>query len=169
MSYYREKPKGSVITQNQKNYSQRNLWSGIFFGIGVMAFVDEIIFHMLLQWHHFYDLSTTAAGIFSDGLLMSFAWFAAIGSLFMFADLRRKNALWMKKWIGAVFLGAGIFQLYDGIVNHKLLRVHQIRYDVKSILPYDMVWNITGVLLLGFGIILLLKAKKSLNSLKEED
>lgn len=169
MSISSESSEGRTITQNQMNYSKRNLWSGLFFGIGVMAFVDEVIFHMLLQWHHFYDLSTTAVGIFSDGLLMSFAWFAAIGSLFMFADLRRRNALWMKKWIGAVFLGAGIFQLFDGIVNHKLLRVHQIRYDVESILPYDIVWNVSGALLLAVGIILLLKTKKSSVSQKEGD
>jgi hypothetical protein len=38
-------------------------------------------------------------------------------------------------------LGAGSFQLYDGTVQHKLLRLHQIRYDV-DLAPYDWTWNI---------------------------
>src|SRR5690606_39687547 len=29
----------------------------ILIGIGVMAAVDEIVFHQLLGWHHFYDAS----------------------------------------------------------------------------------------------------------------
>ncbi|UTR12151.1 DUF2243 domain-containing protein [Evansella sp. LMS18] len=148
-------------------YSKRNLWSGLLFGIGTMAFVDEVIFHFLLQWHHFYDLSTTAVGIFSDGLLMSFAWFAAIGSLFMFADLRRRNALWVKKWVGAVFLGAGIFQLFDGIVNHKILRVHQIRYNVDNILIYDIAWNASAIVLLIIGFVLLKQTRKASSKMKE--
>jgi uncharacterized membrane protein len=40
------------------------------------------------------------------------------------------------------------FQLYDGTVQHKLMRLHQIRYGV-SLAPYDWTWNIiAGALLL---------------------
>lgn len=146
------------IARNQAQYAARNLWAGIAFGIGFMAFIDEVVFHQLLQWHHFYDLSTTKAGIFADGLLNSFAWFAAIGSLFLFADLRRKGALWKKKWIGSVFLGLGTFQVFDGIVAHKILRIHQVRYNVNT-LPYDLAWNLAGGFLLLIGIVLLLQTR----------
>lgn len=152
--------------RNRAVYHARNFWAGTFFGIGVMAFIDEVIFHQLLQWHHFYDLSTTQIGIFADGLLNAFAWFVAIGSLFLFANLRRRNALWPKRWAGAVLLGAGGFQLFDGIVNHKLLRVHQVRYDV-DILPYDLAWNLSGALLLLIGLIILLQTRKSRRKAKE--
>jgi uncharacterized membrane protein len=33
--------------------------------------------------------------------------------------------------------GAGTFNLFDGTVDHKLLRLHQIREDVPDLLPYD--------------------------------
>lgn len=138
--------------------SSRNFGSGLFFGIGLIAFMDEVVFHQLLQWHHFYDLATTRIGILFDGLLNSFAWFAAIFSLFMVADLRRKNAFWLKKWIGASFLGAGAFQLFDGLINHKVLNLHQIRYNV-DLLPYDLIWNISAVLLLLTGAFILSKAR----------
>ncbi|MDD0164920.1 DUF2243 domain-containing protein, partial [Shigella flexneri] len=47
-------------------HPQRNLWSGILFGLGVAAFIDEVVFHQLLAWHHFYDKSSMAIGLVSD-------------------------------------------------------------------------------------------------------
>lgn len=55
-------------------------------------------------------------------------------------------------------LGAGFFQLYDGIIQHKVLRIHQIRYNV-DILPYDIAWNAVAVMLIITGL-LLLKQKR---------
>lgn len=118
-----------------------------------MAFIDEVIFHQLLQWHHFYDLATPQIGILADGLLNSFAWFAAIGGLFMFADLKRRQAVRMRYWIGSIFIGAGAFQLFDGIIDHKVLKVHQVRYNVE-LWPYDLIWNLSGAALLLGGLML---------------
>ncbi|WP_342388349.1 DUF2243 domain-containing protein [Salinicoccus bachuensis] len=137
----------------------RNMWSGVLFGIGLMALIDEIIFHQLLQWHHFYDLSTPFIGILSDGLLNAFALFAVVAGLFMFADLHRRHIAHMRTWTASFFLGLGGFQVFDGIVNHKLLQVHQVRYGVE-ILPYDLAWNISGLILFLIGTILFIHARK---------
>ncbi|MGM0897978.1 MAG: DUF2243 domain-containing protein [Bacillota bacterium] len=152
-----------TATDDVRKLEKRNFWSGFIFGIGVMAFVDEVIFHQLLQWHHFYDLSTPQIGIFADGLLNSFAWFAAIGGLFMFADLRRRDAVWKQRWIASILIGAGAFQLFDGIVDHKVLRTHQIRYNVE-LLPYDLAWNIAGAVLLAAGLVMFSKSRKERRS-----
>ncbi|MCC9206277.1 DUF2243 domain-containing protein [Arthrobacter sp. zg-Y769] len=125
----------------------RNLVSGLLFGIGLAGFVDEVVFHQLLQWHHFYDRSTTSVGLFSDGLFHAFGWFAVVAGLFLFADLRRWHETLLQRWIGGVLLGAGVFQLYDGTVQHKLMGLHQIRYEV-DLLVYDTVWNVIAVLLI---------------------
>ena len=77
----------------------------------------------------------------------------------MFADLQRKQSVQKRKWTGGIFTGLGGFQLFDGIINHKLLRIHQVRYDV-NVLPYDLAWNISGALLLIIGIVLLFKSKQ---------
>ncbi|WP_394218752.1 DUF2243 domain-containing protein [Halobacillus trueperi] len=138
---------------------KRNLWSGVLFGIGLAAFIDETIFHQLLRWHHFYDQSTTDIGLISDGLFHAFSWFATIGGLFLFADLKRKNGLSLKRWWGSVLLGAGSFQLYDGIIQHKLMRLHQIRY-VENVIAYDLVWNISAVLMIAAGLFLLKRTSK---------
>ncbi|MFJ7638797.1 DUF2243 domain-containing protein [Peribacillus sp. NPDC097225] len=152
--------KNKSMSENRYIYSSRNIWSGILFGIGLVAFIDEMVFHQLLHWHHFYDKSTTNIGLVSDGLFHALSWFATIGSLFMFADLRRRNALWLKRWQGGVFLGAGGFQLYDGIIQHKLMRLHQIRYDV-DILPYDLIWNIIAAALIVVGVYLIYRTRRS--------
>lgn len=160
MAVNRTNSPSNGIADNQILYSIRNFWSGLLFGIGLIAFMDEVVFHQLLQWHHFYDLATTRIGILSDGLLNSFAWFAAIFSLFMLADLRRRNALWPVKWTGAAFLGAGSFQLFDGLINHKVLNLHQIRYGV-DLLPYDLVWNICAAIFIAIGLFILSQTRIS--------
>lgn len=138
---------------------RNNTISGILFGIGLVALVDEIIFHQLLQWHHFYDRATPYIGILSDGLLNAFALFAIVLGLFMFADLNRRGTRHTATWVASFFIGLGGFQLFDGIINHKLLQVHQVRYGVEP-LPYDLAWNISGALLLAVGIFLMFRAKK---------
>lgn len=147
---------------NDIEVSRRNMWSGILFGVGLIAFIDETVFHQLLRWHHFYDKSTTDIGLISDGIFHAFSWFATIAGLFLFADLRRRNALIFKRWLGGVLLGVGVFQLYDGIIQHKWMRIHQIRY-VDNVIVYDIVWNVGALIILMIGIYLLFRT-----SLKEK-
>jgi uncharacterized membrane protein len=135
------------------NSKRGNTVSGALFGIGVAAFVDEAVFHQLLHWHHFYDRSTPAAGLVSDGIFHAFGWFAVVASLFLLVDLARSNALWWIRWVAAVLIGAGGFQLFDGTVQHKLLGLHQIRYDV-DLVPYDVTWNVVAVALITAGAVL---------------
>ncbi|GEK60225.1 DUF2243 domain-containing protein [Marinococcus halophilus] len=142
----------AMLRRNQKNYAGRNILSGFLFGLGLIAFIDEVVFHQLLHWHHFYDLSTTTAGLISDGFFHAFSWFATVAALFMVADLRRRQSFWLRRWIGGTLTGAGFFQLYDGLVQHKWMGIHQIRYGV-DILPYDLVWNISALVILIAGIV----------------
>jgi uncharacterized membrane protein len=152
-----------MITENNKSnyairltYRTRNLWSGILLGVGFVAFIDETIFHQILHWHHFYDKSTTSIGLISDGLFHAFSWFATIGGMFLVADLRRRNAFWAVRWWGGVLLGAGAFQLYDGIIQHKIMMLHQIRY-VENVGIYDWTWNIIAIVLIIAGIFLIIR------------
>ncbi len=128
-------------------------------GAAVMAGVDEIVFHQLLGWHHFYDRSTTDVGLLSDGLLHTAELLALVAGFFLYADLRRRRALAPAHAWAGFFLGLGIFQLFDGTVDHKLLRVHQIRYGV-DVTPYDWAWNIGGLVLLLVGVALAVRADR---------
>ena len=140
--------------------SAQNAWSGVLFGVGLVAFIDEAVFHQLLHWHHFYDLATPDIGLVSDGAFHAVSWFATIAGLFLFADLRRNDALWMKRWWGGVLVGAGAIQLYAGTVQHKLFGIHQIRY-VPDVVVYDVIWNITAILILAAGAVLLVSTRRA--------
>ena len=132
---------------------RRSTVAGVLAGVGLIAFVDETVFHQLLHWHHFYDRSTPDAGLVSDGLFHAFGFVAVVAGVFLLADLRRRGALGVRRWVGGLLLGAGGFQLYDGLVQHKVLGLHQIRYGV-DLLPYDLVWNVVAAVLVVVGIVL---------------
>ena len=136
----------------------RSLLAGLLIGVGVAAFVDEVVFHQVLHWHHFYDRSTTAAGLVSDGILHAFGWIAVVGGLFLFADLQRRRVTLVRRVVAGGLLGCGGFQVYDGVVHHKLMRLHQVRYGV-DLLPYDLVWNLAGVAVALVGLVLLVRRR----------
>lgn len=130
--------------------------TGAIAGIALMGAVDEIVFHQLLQWHHFYVHTTAYWQIFSDGLfhlLTTTLFFAAIMLLWAqrreFATIVSGRTFWI--WF---LIGAGGFQVFDGVVNHKLLGLHPVRVGVETIWPYDVSWVLSGALLLFAGLAL---------------
>jgi uncharacterized membrane protein len=145
---------------SRKARASRSIIAGILVGVGVAAFIDETVFHQLLHWHHFYDKSTPDVGLVSDGIFHAGGWLAMVVGLFLFADLQRRNSTVPKRlWAGA-FIGWGSFQLYDGLIQHKVLRLHQIRYDV-DLTPYDLIWNVSGAIGLVIGVLLLIGSTRS--------
>ena len=140
-------------TTAQAARAGRTLLAGVLLGLGTVAFVDETVFHQILHWHHFYDRSTSDVGLVPDGVFHAFSWFATVGALFLVADLRRERAFWERRFLAGWLAGAGFFQLYDGLVQHKLLGLHQIRYGV-DLLPYDVVWIMIAAALLVAGLVL---------------
>jgi len=132
-----------------------------------MAAVDEIVFHQILGWHHFYDRATPAIGLLTDGLLHSAELILLVAGFFMLADLRGRQAFTVRAGWAGFFIGAGGFQLFDGLIDHKVLRLHQIRYDVDNLLPYDILWNIAGAVLLTIGIILARRTRAAAGSQNE--
>ncbi|WP_239496270.1 DUF2243 domain-containing protein [Salinicola peritrichatus] len=120
-------------------------------GVGFMAAIDEVIFHQLLAWHHFVETESSALALASDGLLhtLELVVLVAGGAVMLRLHETGRHA---PGYRGAGFLlGMGGFQLFDGIVDHKILRLHQVRY-VDDVLPYDIAWNLAGVVLLLAGV-----------------
>jgi uncharacterized membrane protein len=147
-----------VTTPRPAPEQRRNLLAGLLLGVGVVAFVDEVVFHQILHWHKFYDGASTGVGLVSDGLFHAFSWGATVAALFLVGALRRDRAVHLRRLLGGVLTGAGAFQLYDGLVQHKLMGLHQIRYDV-DLLPYDLTWNAIAVALLVAGLTLVVASR----------
>jgi uncharacterized membrane protein len=132
---------------------------GVVLGAAVMAAVDEIVFHQLLHWHHLVDRSTSGVALVSDGVLHALELAALVGGFVRYADLRRQGLVDLPVVRAAFVLGLGGFQLFDGVVDHKLLRIHQIRYGV-DLLPYDLAWLGGGAVVTLIGIALLRRARR---------
>ncbi len=148
------------MTGTPRASGRRLAVSGLLLGAGLMGSVDEIVFHQLLAWHSFYDRASGTAGLVSDGLLHAATLSAVVAGLALLADLRRRGAFSAHRWWAFVLLGAGAFQLWDGVVDHKLLRVHQVRYGV-DLLPYDLAWNASALVLLAVGVVLAVRARSA--------
>jgi uncharacterized membrane protein len=140
--------------------ADRSIGSGVLVGIGVASFIDETVFHQLLHWHHFYDRSTPTIGLVSDGWFHAFSFIAIVVGMFLLADLRRVRGLVPRRWWAGLLLGWGGFQVYDGVIDHKLLRLHQIRYHV-TLWPYDVIWNVTAAVGILVGALLLLRTPRA--------
>ncbi len=141
-------------TDTPRRERGKSIAAGALFGVGIAGFIDETIFHQLLHWHHFWDGGSASAGLISDGLFHAGSWICLVAGLFWFADLRRRGATVLQAWVSGILFGAGGFQLYDGIIQHKWFHLHQIRYDV-TIWPYDLVWNVLAAIILILGGVLL--------------
>jgi uncharacterized membrane protein len=132
--------------------SRSSWWPAALTGVGLAGLVDVIVFHQLLGWHHFYDRSTLAVGLTSDGLLDLALTVALVVGLVAVEETAGPVAGWGRHTWGAILAGFGGFNLFDGVVDHKLLRVHQIRPGVADQLPYDAVWVGLSLLILAVGV-----------------
>lgn len=149
-----------MMNSQAPNDARYSLLCALPFGAGAMAAVDEILFHQLLQWHHFFDHSTPFIGILSDGLLHAAELLALVAGTVLLVRLARQGRLVARQGWAGLLLGAGGFQLFDGIVSHKLLRIHQIRYDVP-LFWYDLTWNGIALVLIVLGYAIWRSGKRS--------
>lgn len=128
-------------------------------GIGAVLVFDLIVLHQVLAWHHFYDRSTPLVGLASDGFLHAFELLCLVGGLYALAILRGEGRLHVRKAVAGALIGAGGFAIFDGIVFHKALRLHQLRY-VDELWIYDLAWNGAGGVLLLVGCVMALRLRR---------
>ncbi len=136
------------------------LLPGLLLGVGLGGFVDGIVLHQILQWHHMLTSTgdqpaDTVAGLetntLADGLFHVLAWaFVVAGTLLTVREWRagRRAPPW-PALLGLLFVGWGVFNLAEGAVNHHLIGIHHVRDDVA-----DSTWWDLGFLGLGAALVL---------------
>ena len=135
------------------------IWAAVVLGVGIAGTLDEVVFHQLLRWHHFYDRSGAAVALITDGIFHLVSTGAIVlGGLLLWQRWRSAPLDGRRVW-GSILAGAGAFNLYDGVVQHKVLRLHQVREGVANETPYDVVF--IGVALLVFVAGLALARRRS--------
>jgi uncharacterized membrane protein len=136
--------------------------AGLLYGLGLGGFVDGIVLHQILQWHHMvshvedYPM-TTLAGLevntLADGFFHVATWLLVLGGSVATIVAWRQGRL-APNWrfhFGLVLVGWGIFNLVEGIVDHHLLGVHHVRDDLGAPLSWDLGFLVLGALLVVVG------------------
>jgi uncharacterized membrane protein len=132
---------------------------GLLLGIGLGGFVDGIVIHQILQWHHMVSHvegspMTTLEGLelntLADGLFHLVAWACVLaGTLLTVVQWRRGRLA--PSWsfhLGLLVAGWGLFNLVEGVIDHHLLGIHHVRAG-----PGQLWWDL-GFLLLGAILVL---------------
>ncbi len=149
---------------------RRLLASGILIGLGLGGLLDTIIFHEILQWHHMVSnvvppatVDAIQLNIFADGVFaaLTIVMMTAGTALFLsIIAVGRHQLLVTRYFAGLVVLGLGIFNVYDGIVNHLVLGLHHA-VEMPDPLFGDLMWIATlGFAFIGAGAYLI-KHKQS--------
>jgi uncharacterized membrane protein len=110
---------------------------GIVLGIGLGGFVDGIVLHQALQWHHMLSDTSehptnTVAGLeantLADGLFHMAAWVAVAAGVWLLWRAAARGAMPDgRRLISSMVLGWGLFNVVEGTVNHFLLGLHHVR------------------------------------------
>lgn len=137
------------------------LLGGGLFGVGLGALVDVALFHHVLQWHHLLSavrapttLRSLRWNVYVDGLFS----LGALGVLVLGAAVvwraanRAVDSCSTRRLLGSVFVGGGAFNVFDGVVDHYLLHLHDVVHGTRALNPH---WVGVSLLLLGVGLLVL--------------
>ena len=136
-----------------------SLRPGILLGIGLGGFLDGIVMHQILQWHHMVSDEVTAnslAGLedntLADGIFHAVTWtITVIGTLVAVRAWRAGELAppW-RGHVGALLAGWGIFNLLDS-ANHFILGLHHIRDDLGGPRGWDVGFLVLALALIAAG------------------
>jgi uncharacterized membrane protein len=135
---------------------------GFVLGLGLGGFIDGIVLHQILQWHHMlsdtgsHPVDTVAgleANTLADGFFHLATWVLVTIAMLLILSAWRRGEL-APPWrvhVGLVLAGWGAFNLVEGLVDHQLLGIHHVRDDLGAPLGWDLAFLAFGALLVGAG------------------
>jgi uncharacterized membrane protein len=151
----------------ERGARRRFVAAGILLGLGLGGFIDGIVLHQILQWHHMltdYDghsafpdttVSSLEENTLWDGLFHASTWvFVAVGLFLLWQALSAGYRATWRSIVGLLLAGWGIFNLLEGSVDHHILTIHHVRDDVEDPLWWDLGFLAFGAVLLIVGLAL---------------
>ena len=144
--------------------SHRATVAGILIGIGMGGFVDGIVLHQIAQWHNM--LSNIVPPHTMDGMRVNMTWDGLFHALTwiitLVGILQLRSAAYaldpipsVQAFTGQLILGWGIFNLVEGIIDHQILGIHNVR-EVPNYTVYNLTFlAVGGVLFILIGWLLM--------------
>jgi len=132
-------------------------------GVGLGGFVDGILLHQVLQWHHMVshkEKATTLAGLelntLADGLFHVVAWVCVLAGFIAMVRSARQGRMSpnLSFHTGLLLVGWGLFNVVEGIVDHQILQIHHVRDDLGGPLGWDLGFLAASVVIVVAGWLL---------------
>ena len=146
---------------------------GFLLGVGLGGFLDGIVLHQLLQWHHMLtgehggQPRDTVAGLeantVADGLFHLGTWVVVAIAMTMTVSAWRAGAL-APPWsvhFGLLLAGWGAFNVVEGLVDHFLLGIHHVRDDLGGPVGWDLGFLGLGLALVAVGAVLVSRGART--------
>jgi uncharacterized membrane protein len=135
-------------------------------GVGLGGFVDGIVLHQILQWHHMLSgenggkPTDTVAGLeantLADGLFHIGTWIVVAVAMTMTVSAWREGRLAPpgRVHVGLLLAGWGAFNLVEGLLDHVILGVHHVRDDLGGPVGWDLGFLAFAAVLMAVGAVL---------------
>jgi uncharacterized membrane protein len=144
---------------------------GLLLGIGLGGFVDGIVLHQILQWHHMLtdagfpptSVENLEDNTLADGLFHGLTWAAVAVGIWLLWRREQGERRWAdsgRALAGWMLVGWGGFNFVEGVVDHHVLGIHHVRDDVADALPWDLGFLGLGVVLVIGGLLLVRAARR---------
>jgi uncharacterized membrane protein len=134
------------------------LAAGIVLGVGLGGFVDGIVIHQLLGWHHMLSgwVATESAegmrtNMIGDGVFHLVCLLIVVIGIYLLRASRRVRT--HAQFTGLMLAGWGGFNLIEGIVDHQILGLHHVRPGPDQT-AFDIAFLLLGAVLLVGGLAL---------------
>ncbi|MCR6654601.1 MAG: DUF2243 domain-containing protein [Opitutus sp.] len=146
--------------------------AGLVLGLGLGGFVDGIVLHQILGWHHLICTTATCAPESiatlqrqntQDGFFHAATWLLTVLGVVLLWRARDTppGSTGGRVVFGGAVAGWGVFNFVEGLIDHQLLGIHHVKPDSSQWLIYDLLFLASGVVLVAVGWVL---ARSGLNT-----
>ncbi len=154
----------TLQSEYQTSNSESNgslIASGFWLGMGFAGFFDGIVLHQILQWHHMLtsvrpinSIADLEANTLWDGLFHVGAFIFTLIGLVLLWRSRDQLSHSTNVLMGSILIGAGSFNLLEGVINHHILQIHHVKPGANQF-AWDLGFLAIGALLaiIGYGIV----------------
>ena len=132
-------------------------------GLGLGGFLDGIVLHQVLQWHHMLSgdnggepmdtVGGLEANTLADGFFHLATWVLVVAGMALTVRAWRRGELappWRAQ-AGLVLSGWGVFNVVEGTIDHLVLEIHHVRDDLGGPVAWDLGFLAFGVALIAAG------------------
>lgn len=146
--------------------------AGLVLGLGLGGFLDGIVLHQILGWHHLICTTDTCqvetvealqAQNTQDGFFHLATWIlTSAGVVLLFRAASHRHQVWSGQSLGGAMLaGWGLFNFVEGIIDHHLLGIHHVRPGHPQQWLWDLAFLASGVLLMVVGCLAVRRGQRT--------